>query len=162
MKTEFESYDSLRGMETVLDNSRIMILDDECPNTFAVLTVDGIRVLGIVCDDHGCSIDLTDDNARGLHYIGVSTHLIAVDDDGNVVFHLRLKSIYDSLFVRPNGDIVVLCELDLAAVSHGRIKWETGFRDMVQDYEMDPRGFLSVSLWDGDELRIDLRDGSVS
>lgn len=158
-----KKYQSLHEMESVIDKSKILILDDQYPDTFVIVSCGNNNTFGFVTDSYGCGIILKNDSNFNISYIGVGKFLIGINRNGNPIFRIPLRSILFDLIVRPGNDVIVICELNIYSMVYNKEKWCIGTTDMVYDYELlNEDKDIKLDLGNGNSILVDIEDGGVS
>ena len=158
-----KKYQSLSEMENVIDKNKILIRDNQYPNTFVIVSCGNNHTFGFVTDSFGCDIAYVKDPVCNTSYIGVGKHLMEINNEGNLVFCKPLRSILVDLIIRPGKDLIVVCELNIYSMIHNKEKWCIGTTDMVYDYALvNEDKDIKLELGNGNNILVDIENGEVS
>jgi len=154
---------SLNELKRVIDENKILILDDSYPDTYMLVSRGDINTFGFVTDSYGCGTIYKNDSVSNLNYIGVGKFLMVVDNNGNLVFQIKLKSILDDFIIIPGKGIIAICELDVYSIANNEIKWCIGFNGVVNAFNLGDDGKnIKLELDTGENLLVDIDNGEVS
>ncbi len=134
---------------------------DEYSNRFvSILNSDGEYLCGLVYYDCGIDFDvlLTDEGHKML--IGCEQKVIGLDcATKRELIQQDIMSLFYE-FIEQGNLVIAFCELDLYVYDQKcNLVWSTGFRDVVEDYDVLNSETIVIHCANGDIGRYDLKSG---
>ncbi|WHX48235.1 hypothetical protein QNH46_19350 [Paenibacillus woosongensis] len=134
-------------------------------NRFEVITVSEVNFeCGIAYYDCGIKPHIVVKDKNNKLFLGFEKNIICVDMSlDNIVFEKKLTSIfYEFIEVQSQNAVIAICELDIYVFNYeGKILWEMGLREVINEFYVIEDEKLCIVYDDGDELIFSITEGKV-
>lgn len=160
-----QKYESLQALQMYSLEHRFKIYGNlgKKNNRFESISLpEKDYIFGLAYYNHGIdSQGLLLDNASKL-IVGFDHYILGLDCEAKaeLIQKESIAPFYE--FIETENRILAICELDIFAFDlECRLIWSSGFRDIVENYEVIDGKIVSITCSNGDKNKFELSDGKA-